>query len=368
MKNPENKKELFNVNKEIWVPGVLLSSVAMYATYLLMDTSRIDWYVSFLAFVYPFFALFFIDSLGAFVNQISTELASSSLHAFLFGAGVIVEAFILINERHKITKKDIETIALFIIAFVAGVSLAGWLGSEGSAIQEAFDSSPVFTVVGMLVLGSVVFYPIYFREKILTAVDESVTLLWTLLLWYVYIELVSLHNAITISLIVVSLAVLYVNYTKGKIDKLASILMYLWYLICVATVSALVFFAGNDFSEGLTPLLSFVLGVLTLFFATHVMQILHFHPYFNMEDRTKGLRKSLEEHTKAICSKYMHRDVNPYATTGIIAIFVIVTYLNLKFDVIPLLFVVLSMVTFAPYLFDRDRWFDWKLPFVNEKP
>lgn len=350
------------MGKETWIPGLILSLIAVYITYVVMDHSKIEWYVAMLSFVYPLVSVFLFGDLTAFLSNITAELSGSHLLSLLFGAGVLAEALILIHERNKLTLADIKTIGTFTLIVGLGVSWMPLLQFGTSEMQYIFDGNPYFYMIGWLLYGSVFFLPIYFREKILTGVNESLVLMWTLLLWYVYFELVPLSVAITVPLIIASAGVLYINFTRGKVNKLTSVLMYMWYLLCIVAVSSLIFvFSSNNFENGLTPYLAISLGMMTTFFAVHIMQILHFHPYFNL-DRGEEFKKSLEKHAEFLYSKYEHKDRHPYRTLGIIVIFGITAYLNSIFGALPLLFVVLSMITFAPYLFDRDRWWDWKLP------
>ncbi|OGZ43675.1 MAG: hypothetical protein A2756_05335 [Candidatus Ryanbacteria bacterium RIFCSPHIGHO2_01_FULL_48_27] len=348
-------------NKEIWVPGLILSFVAVYATYIVMDHDNVEWFVALLSFAYPFFSLFFFEGLTSFISNITNELIKSDLLSVFFGIGVLAEAAILIHERNKLTWTDVKLIGTFVLILGLGVSWMPLLQFGIPAAQEVFDGNPFFYVIGWVLFGGVFLLPVYFRERILTGVNESLVLLWTLLLWYTYLELAPFELAVAAPLAIASAGVLFVNFAKGKISKLASILMYLWYLICVVAVSTLIFLASNHFENGLTPYLALALGMMTAFFAVHIMQILHFHPYFNHE-QGEEFKESLRKHAAFLYSKYEHKDQHPYRTLGLIVGFGIVAYLNSIFGVLPLLFIVLSMISFAPYLFDRDRWWDWKLP------
>src|SRR3989344_5587829 len=271
------------MNKEIWVPGLILSLVAVYITYITIDPSQFDWLIAFITFIFPFFSLFFIEGIATFTSNVVTGLTQSPLLSVLFGIGVLAEALILINERNRISKADLKAIGFFVLVIGLGVSWMPLLDIATPAAESMFNDNPNFFIIGFLVFGTVLFFPIYFRDKILTVVNESLVLLWTLLLWYIYLELATFELAIAAPLSIASAAVLYVNFTKGKINKLAGILMYLWYLVCVVAVSTLIFLSSNNFDSGLTSYLAFALGMMTDFFAVHVVQILHFYPYFNRE-------------------------------------------------------------------------------------
>lgn len=175
-----------------------------------------------------------------------------------------------------------------------------------------------------------------FRENIIMDIDELGLTLWTVL--FVFLFITSFNAYLHIKLIIFALgcSVLWILLGTHQIHKWGRLLLYVWFLICICSISFLLFpWKYLDYiSYGQIALWEyFFFGTILFNSLTYIFLLLRFIPLPGKKQSFSERLNQIKEHAQFLSTKYVEKQYAPRIILGSIIVILFSLALNMYFHV-----------------------------------
>lgn len=262
--------------------------------------------------------------------------------ALLFGAGILLESVLLI--AHEIEAKDVLKILVIML---------------GSAIYVGFQSLYNHEVLSNATLAFLytfaIFFALTFQKKILPLIDETVILIWTILLWYVYLNNlggITIYNNFTYFFAAVSLIIVIINILPLKLSGFVRVALYIYYLLIVLLIfldfTFDIFFKNRPIVEAADNLTIIFLGMM-------VMSVFSIYSSLTLLLPNKSGRKN--EQYSLLAKKFAKKQAHPIMTIATLVIIPALLYFNNSYHLISMWGIISVIAVASPFIVQRDYYF-----------
>ncbi len=264
-------------------------------------------------------------------------MSDSLLLSLLFFLGVLLQAFLLIYGK-KVNYLQI------LIAFV--LSLIAFLPGKRETVYNLYLH--ILVVAGFFSF----FFAAMFQKQILPRINEQTVLIFTVVLWYVFIVYLFLPVCIPL-LLIPTFATLYISFSNAELGYKSRIFFYSWFLVIVVALAVSQFsfgtislFMGQKF-DVINPIEMFFTGMAFLYLVSYVFYVFYLIPFPGKRQSISERIEQWKEYLALLSSKYSTDQMNPINAVLILLSGFGILFLNHFLDLVSDYLIINAMIVLS---------------------
>ncbi len=253
---------------------------------------------------------------------------------FLFTLGIAVQ--LVMTVWGKMKKDDLK--GLMWILIIVG------LATVFVQIQRSYRL--IDAVTGFVLMTAVVI-SVFFRDKILPAVNEINLVVLMISFWYLFITRVGLENGLPLSLIIPTILSLIIGILRVRLHFVVKVMLYLWSIILAVGVSQMVVPLGEIFtiisnigSYGVSASTTtssfdiFFAGMMYFYVSSYILFLIFFIPLPSKHQSIRERIQVFKEDSAFAASRYNDYQFPPLIVLLLIVASSALLYINALYTVV----------------------------------
>ena len=253
---------------------------------------------------------------------------------FLFTLGVAVQLFVTVWGKMK---KDDFKVLMWILIFV-GIA---------TVFAQIKNSSRLIDAITAFVLMTAVMISVFFRDKILPAVNEINLVVLMISFWYLYITRVGLENGLPLSLLLPTILSMIIGILRVRLHFVVKVLLYLWSIILAVGISQMVVPLGEIFtiisnissygvsaSASTSPFDIFFAGMMYFYVSSYILFLVFFIPLPNKHQSIRERIQVFKEDSAFAASRFSDYQFPPLIVLILIMVSSALLYINYLYKLV----------------------------------
>lgn len=274
------------------------------------------------------------------------------LLGFIFGAGIVLQAFFL-----QLQNKSLKSLLLLLLALLFSFLLAAYMYFK---MNFPDDMDPVVAFYFFICFSVGIAF--IYKKEILPVINEAHILSLTILFWFIF--LVYFYSdawyikIFTVLALVPTIGTIFICFTTFKLKNWVKLFFYVWFLVMTIFIMISYFPFGNIsffWSQNLVilpdPITVFLSGLVFVILLSYIAYVFYLIPipgkYQPIDDRIRECKLF----ARGLIQKYSDLQLVAKYVFLIIIIECAVLFINFYFYIIPNYLLISTILLFVPALF-----------------